>query len=177
MSGELVSSGDIKSAGTGEFMNDELSPTKIETLKSRFRSSGCSVKELKESTFEIVSDDFPVRTHVYANPYYLQFSTQILAKPKRAVPLNKVRKFLCDINLKANFVKFTMETDAPDKQTKAWPILVSVKLVSGTAGGNYEASAISNLVLLWLQDIAELMASAEDFEIHPMMDVEKLCDD
>ncbi len=82
------------------------------------------------------------------------------------------------MNLKANFVKFTMEADSPDKQTAAWPILASVKLVTGATGGNYQALAIKNLVLLWLQDIAELMTNAPtSFEVHPMMDIDKLKDD
>jgi hypothetical protein len=39
-------------------------------------------------------------------------------------------------------------------------------------------SALKNLVLLWLHDIAELMANAPaSFEIHPMMDIGKLGDD
>jgi hypothetical protein len=158
-------------------MADELSPQEIATLKSRFRAAGCAVTALDDSAFEIVSDDFPVRTHVYATPYYLQLATNILAKPRQGVPIEKVREFLCAINLKASLVKFTMETDRPDEQTEAWPILASVKLVTGVVGGDYQASAIKNLFLLWLQDIAELMAEPPDgFEIHPMMDIERLSD-
>lgn len=158
-------------------MAEDLNPKEIETLKSRFGAAGCTVKALGDSTFEVVSDDFPVRTHVYANPYYLQLATHILAKPRQRFPIEKVREFLCEINLKASLVKFTMDTDKPDEKTEAWPILASVKLVTGVTGGNYQASAIKNLFLLWLQDIAELMTDAPDsFEIHPMMDIEKLSD-
>src|SRR6476646_6068058 len=81
------------------FMADELSSKEIETLKSRFNDAECAVTPLDDSTFEVVSDDFPVRTHVYATPYYLQLTTSVLAKPEQAVPIEKVREFLCAINL------------------------------------------------------------------------------
>lgn len=158
-------------------MSDELTLSEIEKLKSRFRSVGHTVRDLKGFAFEIVSDDFPVRTHVYANPYYLQLGTQILAKPKQDFSIEKIREFLCDINLSASLVKFTMDTDTPDKGTGAWPILASTKLVTGVKGGDYNKSALNNLAMLWLQDIANLMTSASDFEIHPMMDIEKLSED
>ena len=158
-------------------MADELSPKEIKTLKSRFVAAECAVKDLGDSTFEVVSDDFPVRTHIYATPYFLQLATNILAKPKRRVPIERIRELLCAINLKASLVKFTMDTDKPEAQTEAWPILASVKLVTGVAGGDYQALAIKHLFMLWLQDIAELMAEPpNDFEIHPMMDLERLND-
>src|SRR5262245_49845789 len=147
-------------------------------LKSKFRAAGCGVKDLTASTFEIIDDEFPVRTHVEANPYYVQLGTYILAKPPRAVAKTTVQGLLCDINLKAKLVKFTMKANKPDKKTAAWPILASVKLITGVVGGDYHASALRNLFLLWLHDIAELMASPPaSFEMHPMMDIEKLSDD
>jgi hypothetical protein len=158
-------------------MANRLKPAEIEKLKSRFRAAGCAVKDLDGSTFEVVDEDFPVRTHVEANPYYLQLGTYILARPRRALRKTKVQVFLCDINLKAKLVKFTMDAERPDKETAAWPVLASVKLVTGIPGGDYPASAMKNLFLLWLHDIAELMANApNDFEIHPMMDIERLKD-
>jgi hypothetical protein len=159
-------------------MADELSPNEMETLKSRFSAAECVVTPLDDSTFEVVSDDFPVQTHVYATPYFLQLSTNILAKPEQAVPIERVRELLCAINLKAHLVKFTMEAEKPDEQTGAWPILASAKLVTGAIGGDYPASAIKNMFLIWLQDIATLMAEPPDlFEVHPMMDLERLHDD
>jgi hypothetical protein len=158
-------------------MKNRLNAAQMKRLKSRFAAAGCAVKNLNDSTFEVVDDDFPVRTHVEANPYYIQLGTYVLAKPTRAVAKTKVQELLCDINLKAKLVKFTMEADGPDKRTAAWPILASVKLVTGVAGGNYHASALKNLFLLFLQDIAELMANAPaTFEMHPMMDIERLKD-
>lgn len=152
-------------------MKTRLKAAQMKKLKSRFRAAGCDVKDLNSSTFEVVDDDFPVRTHVEANLYYVQLGTYVLAKPPRPVGRTKVQELLCDINLNAKLVKFTMEANGPDKETAAWPILASVKLVTGVAGGDYHALALKNLFLLWLQDIAELMANPlAAFEMHPMMD-------
>jgi hypothetical protein len=129
-------------------MNSRLNTAQMKRLKSRFRAAGCAVKDINDSTFEVVDDDFPVRTHVEANPYYVQLGTYVLAKPARAVAKTKVRKLLCDINLKAKLVKFTMEADRPDKETTAWPILASVKLVTGVAGGDYQLSSVSHQKLV-----------------------------
>jgi hypothetical protein len=158
-------------------MKNRMNAAQMKRLKSRFRAAGCAVKDLNGSTFEVVDDEFPVRTHVEANPYYVQLGTYVLAKPPRAVAKTKVQELLCDMNLKAKLVKFTMEADGPDQGTAAWPILASVKLVTGVAGGDYHATALKNLFLLFLQDIAELMANAPaTFEMHPMMDIERLKD-
>ena len=47
--------------------------------------------------------------------------------------------------------------------------MASVKLVTGVAGGDYDAAALKNLVMLWWQDIAELIASPGDCELRVMM--------
>ena len=156
-------------------MTDRLKPAEMKRLKSVFRAAGCAVTDLDESSFEVVDDEFPIRTHVMANPYYVQLGTYVLATAEPPATKAKVHEFLCTSNLKAKVVKFTMEADEPDQQTAAWPIFASVKLVTGVPGGDYQPTAVKNLFLLWLQDLAETMAKApEGFEIHPMMDIEKL---
>jgi hypothetical protein len=158
-------------------MTNRLKLPEMKRLKSSFRAAGCTVRDLDASTFEVLDDEFPVRTHVIANPYYVQLGTYILAKPQRPVRKSKVHELLCYSNLKSNVVKFTVDADSPDAQTQAWPIFASVKLVTGVVGGDYPATAIKNLFLLWLQDVAEMMANApESFEMHPMMDIERLKD-
>ena len=47
-------------------MKNRLNATQMKSLKSRFRAAGCAVRDLNDSTFEVVDDDFPVRTHVEA---------------------------------------------------------------------------------------------------------------
>lgn len=152
-------------------MSDELSTSEVETLKERFRAAGCAVSDLDGEAFEIVGSDFPVRTHVSVNPYYVQLATYIFATPQGFLPgrKSKLHEYLSDINRDAKLAKFTLERDAPPTPKGVWPIFASVKLVTGVTGGDHHADALKNLVLLWLQDIAELIASPGDFELHTMM--------
>ena len=152
-------------------MNDELDTSEVEVLKSRFRAAGCTVTDLDGTSFEIVGSEFPVRTHVSANPYYVQLGTFIFASPHGFLPgrKSKIHAYLSHINRTAKLVKFTLEGEKPEAERGGWPIMASVKLVTGVAGGDYDASALKNLVLLWFQDIAELIASPGDFELHAMM--------
>jgi hypothetical protein len=152
-------------------MNDELDASKVEALKSRFRAAGCSVTDLEGTSFEIVSSEFPVRTHVFANPYYVQLGTFIFANPGGFLPgrKSKIHDYLSQINRNAKLAKFTLEGDRPDAQRGGWPIMASVKLVTGVAGGDYDAAALKNLLMLWLQDIAELISSPGDCELHTMV--------
>ena len=152
-------------------MSDELATSEVEALKSRFRATGCAVTDLDGTSFEIVGREFPLRTHVFANPYYVQLGTFIFASPQGFLPgrKSKICEYLSRINSNAKLVKFTLEGDKPDADRGGWPIMASVKLVTGVAGGNYDAAALKNLVMLWWQDIAELVASPGDFELHVMM--------
>jgi hypothetical protein len=152
-------------------VSDELSTSELETLKERFRAAGCTVTDLDGATFEIVGNDFPLRTHVSVNPYYVQLATYIFATPQGFLPgrKSKLHEYLSDINRNAKLAKFTLERDAPPAPKGVWPIFASVKLVTGVTGGDYHADALKNLVLLWLQDIAELIASPGGFELHRMM--------
>jgi hypothetical protein len=152
-------------------MSDELSASEVQSLKERFRAAGCAVIDLDGATFEIVGSDFPLRTHVSVNPYYVQLGTYIFASPQGFLPgrKSKLHEYLSDINRNAKLAKFTLERDAPPTPKGVWPIFASVKLVTGVAGGDYDASALKNLVLLWFQDIAELIASPGGFELHTMV--------
>ncbi|HXI49896.1 MAG TPA: hypothetical protein VNH84_00260 [Candidatus Saccharimonadales bacterium] len=156
-------------------MSDELSTSEVETLKERFRAAGCAVTDLDGLTFEIVGSAFPLRTHVSVNPYYVQLATYIFASPRGffLARKSKLHEYLSGINRNAKLAKFTLERDAPPTPKGVWPIFASVKLVTGVAGGDYQADALKNLVLLWLQDIAALIAAPGDFELHAMMKEEE----
>ena len=157
-------------------MSDKLNVFEVEGLKERFREAGCRVKDLEGATFEIIGSEFPLRTHVLVNPYYVQLATYIYAVPRGFLPRrkSKLNGYLSEINRKAKLVKFTFEPDGPPAPKGAWPIFASVKLVTGEVGGDYTAEALKSLVLLWFQDIAELTVSPGDFELHPMMCKEDL---
>ena len=152
-------------------MKDELEASEVEVLKSRFRDAGCTVTDLDGASFEIVGREFALRTHVFANPYYVQLGTFIFATPSGFLPgrKSKIHEYLSRINSNAKLVKFTLEGDKPDADRGGWPVMASVKLVRGVAGGDYDAAALKNLVMLWWQDIAELVASPGDFKQHVMM--------
>jgi hypothetical protein len=149
----------------------EITPTELETLKSRFLAAEYRVTDLDETSFEIVGSDFPVRTHVFVTPYYLQLGTFIVASPQGFMPgrKSKLDAFLSAINLRAKLVKFTVDVDKPDAEKGGWPVFVSVKLVTGVTGVDYDAAALKNLAMLWFQDIAELVVSHDGFELHAMM--------
>jgi hypothetical protein len=152
-------------------MKDELKASEVETLKSRFRDAGCTVTDLDGTSFEIVGREFALRTHVFANAYYVQLGTFIFASPQGFLPgrRSRILEYLSRINSNAKLVKFTLEGDRPDADRGGWPVMASVKLVTGVAGGDYDAAALKNLVMLWWQDIAELVASPGDCEVRVMM--------
>ena len=148
-------------------MEDDLSATELETLKSRFREAGCKVADLAAPNFEAVFEEFPIRTHVYANPYYVELGTYIFAKPQGFLRArkSKIHKLLNSLNGEADLVKFTVDAEKLD-ENGYWPIFASVKLVTGIVGGDYDAKALKNVLLLWSQDVAEVIASPEGFELH-----------
>ena len=149
----------------------ELDAWQIETLKDRFRDAGCTVTDLQGSTFQIVGKEFPLMTHVTVNPYFVELATFLFASSKGFLPgkLSKLHEYLSDINRDAKIVKFTLERESPPVPKGVWPIYASLKYVTGEAGGEYTAEALKNLLLLWYQDIAALIASPGGWELHPMM--------
>ena len=151
-------------------MSHKVKIPNLKELKSRFRAGGCTVTDLDETAFEFAQSDFPVRTHVFVNPCYVQFSTFIFAKPvgSRTNSENRIYEFLSNLNLKAKLVKFTLEADRREMKKGAWPIWISAKLVTGVAGGDYDGAALQNLVELWFQDLAEI-DSFRGFKVFYMM--------
>jgi hypothetical protein len=152
-------------------MKDELEASEVETLKSRFRDAGCTVKNIDGTSFEIFGGEFALRTHVFANPFYVQLGTVIFASPHGFLPgrRRKILEYLSRINSNAKLVKFTLEGDRPDPDRGGWHVMASIKFVTGIAGGDYDAAALKNLIMLWWQDIAELVASPGDCELRLMI--------
>ena len=151
-------------------MNDDITRSQLETLMSRFRTAGYAVGDINDCSFEIEGIDPPVRTHVLVTPYYLQLSTFILAVPCRFMGgrRSKLNAFLNASNLRASLVKFVVEADQRNAD-KGWPILATVKLITGVTGVDYAAAALKNIAVLYFQDIAELMEFPDGFELHGMM--------
>jgi hypothetical protein len=149
----------------------DITPTELETLKARFRAADYKVTDLDDSSFEILGSECPVRTHVFVTPYYLQLGTYIFATPQGFMPGRKSKRdaFLNAINLRAKLVKFTVDVDKPDAERGGWPVFASVKLITGVTGVDYDAGALKNMAMLWFQDIAELIVSADGFELYALM--------
>jgi hypothetical protein len=153
-------------------MSEQLSPEEVEILKERFRATGCSVTDIGGRNFEIVGwDIFPLRTHVSVNPYYIELGTFVTAIGQGFLPhrLSKIHAFLNDINRAAKLAKFTLEGDKPDPEAGGWFIMASVRFVTGVAGGDYDPDALKNLVMLWFQDIAELIRADSASELRTML--------
>src|SRR5688572_16082211 len=136
-----------------------LSEEEIMALKIVFGGLDCAVKDLEDSSFEISPKQYSVATHVYANPYFLQLSTVLLARPKgfRFRTRVKLHAFLNQANCSAKLAKFTLDGEKPNPNFGAWLVMASVKFVKGTVGGEWDKDALNNCLNLWLQDIAEFM--------------------
>jgi hypothetical protein len=150
-------------------MNEEITRSQLETLKSRFRAAGYRVEAIDDRSFEIQGIDPPVHTHVLVTPYYLQLSTFVLAVPRRFMGgrRSKLNAFLSASNLRAKLVKFTVEANQRNANN-GWPILATVKLITGVTGVDYDAEALKNMAMLYFQDIAELIEFPDGFELFGM---------
>ena len=146
-----------------------LSHDDIGILKERFRSIGCKVLDVDEGSFMVVSSSFPMIIHVHPTPTYLQFGAVIYAKPKGwlSAGTGRLHSFLNVANQRARLIKFNCDTTTAAKGAKGWPVFASFQFITGNMGIAYEESALGNLVLLWLQDMAaiKLIEGYYDIEI------------
>ena len=128
-------------------------------LMAAFGELDCSVKGLSDSSFEIARKEYPVATHVYANPYFLQLSSIVIARPK-GFPFRtraKLHAFLNEANSKAKLAKFTLDEEKANPDFRGWEVMASVKFVNGGVGGEWNKDVLKNCLNLWLQDIAEFI--------------------
>src|SRR5437868_3983656 len=125
---------------------DSLTEEEMGALKSAFGALDFAVKDLNDSCFEISHEKYPVATHVYANPYFLQLSTVLIARPK-GFPFRtrtKLHAFLNQANCSAKLAKFTIEGEKADPTLGGRPVMASVKFVRGTVGGDWDKEALNN---------------------------------
>lgn len=140
----------------------------FEQLKSRFRSTGCTVTDVSKSSFDFSHSDYPLRTLVFVDPHYIEFSTPIAVIPSRRSK-GSIYRFLSDANSRAKLVKFTLQEDLRDTITTGWPVLASAKLVSGLLRSDYDGEGLKNLAMLWFADISEIVESTKGFELHMIL--------
>jgi len=146
-------------------MNVRKHKALLEALRSRFRSAGCAVTDVSKSSFGFSHGDYPLRTLVFVDPHYIEFSTPMAVIPSSSRADSSIYKFLSDANLRAKFVKFTLQEDLRDSIKTGWPVLASAKLVSGLVRSVYDGEGLKNLVMLWFADIAEIVESTKGFEL------------
>jgi hypothetical protein len=136
-----------------------LSEEQIGSLRSTFRELDCAVKDLEGASFEISHKQYPVATHVYANPYFLQFSSVIVARPKGFAfrTRSKLYAFLNHANSNAKLARFALDGDKPNANFGGWLVMASVKFVNGAIGAEWNKEVLNNCLNLWLHDVAEFI--------------------
>lgn len=138
----------------------------IDDLKSAFGRICRSVEDQGADCFVIHGSDFPLKTLVRPTPYFIEFNTvlQMIGQGFNPGSSKRFYAFLNQLNQKTNLAKLT----ANDVQGKTWTVYAKAMIVSGSESTNYEDEALSNLVTLWHQDIAKLIASKGSYQITGM---------
>jgi len=136
-------------------------------IMSQFRTAGCEIKELEEN-FEIVPASFPVKTHIYANSHFIQFSTFFYLRPKKFVGRFKCARdaFINEANGKTHLAKLSCDET---KFESVWSISCQWKATSGVSEYAYPDEAIEHFITLWLQDIAFVVQNDDSYEVIAML--------
>ena len=152
-------------------MSERFTRSEFKDLKMHFSAAGCEVQDLDKFSFEIVKSDFPIVTRVDANPYYLELATVIeLGRPLTGdSEHNDLLALVNEFNTESSLVKFTVELEDRSARPIDAVIMALVRFVTGDSGHRYQADALANLTHLWLQDIAGVLSSENDFDLHGMM--------
>ena len=154
-------------------VESKLTQREFETLQSRFVEAGCKVSDLDESSFEITRADYPVVTRIYANPFYLEWSTVIEAQAsaKHDNDTTQLLDLVNRLNLDSSLAKFVVDMEDQDSGASLYLIIVTTKLISGAATREFMAESLSNFHVLWSQDIANATLSDSTFELAAMLRV------
>jgi len=138
-----------------------------EALKSAFREVSRDVSDVDDECFQVIGSDFPLMTLVRSTPFFLELNTVIQMDGQGFNPGSAKRffPFLNALNQNANLAKLT--TDGAEDGT--WTVHAKAMIVSGTEGTEYGAEALSNLLTLWHQDIAGIIATEGSYKITGML--------
>ncbi|WP_425396724.1 hypothetical protein [Aeoliella sp.] len=151
----------------------QMTQREVETLKARFVEAGCEVSALDETSFEVLLADYPVVTRVFANPFYLEWSTVIQAskgeehRDSRALLLD----FVNGLNLSSSLAKFVLDLESQDSNSHPHSIIVTAKLMNGQETRKFNSEQLHNFHSLWLQDIANAINSDGTLELEAMLRV------
>lgn len=139
-------------------------------ILAAFRETECTAKPISEDNLEFIHPDFPARTHVFANPYFLQFSTYVFARPKTFSGrfLWTRDRFLNEANQKTNLMKLTC--DEPRLSGGLWSVICQCKIATGEIASAFTPVALDHLVKLWLQDLAYVVQLDDTYEVIAMLE-------
>lgn len=131
-----------------------------------FERCGYSVRALDGDCFEFRSDAWPIATHVYATPYFLQLTSFTHAIPRRPRGQDVVvrDRLLSELNRSANLVKLTCDDRKISRQLGGWRIRIQAKMIPGIVRSRYTIAAIRGFTALWLSDFAQVVLQKQRFE-------------
>lgn len=73
------------------------------------------------------------------------------------------------MNASTNLTKLTAETDSADEDS-SWLLMARAMIVSGSESTNYDSESFSNILTLWHQDIANLIAMEGPYTVTTMLE-------
>jgi hypothetical protein len=143
-----------------------LSKAEVRVIMQIFERCGYSVRALDEWCFEFRSNAWPIATHVYATPYFLQLTSFSHAIPHRArgEEVTVRDRLLNKLNRSTNLVKVTCDDQKISQQLGGWRIRIQAKLIPGIVRSRYTIAAIRGFTALWFHEFAQVVLLKHRFE-------------
>jgi len=150
---------------------DETDQIYNEVVKQRFRDVGCRVTDCDDGYFEVARQSFPASFLVRATPYFVEFTTIMLARPRGLFGrmMSKRNTLLNRMNQVTKVAKVTCDQSAIDGNESGWRIHTLARFVTGRIESEYDSELIDHWVNLWLQDLANLILEDTGFEVVAML--------
>ncbi|HWA25848.1 MAG TPA: hypothetical protein VG734_09315 [Lacunisphaera sp.] len=146
--------------------DEPLSPAELGAIRQAFEAAGYIVTPLNEACFEFRSPTIPAATHVYATPYFLQFTGVSIAVPRsaRGRDISVRDRLLNQLNCRLSLVKVTCEEVRISRKLGGWQLQVQARLVPGLVRATFATETIRGFVALWLHERLQLVLAKEEFE-------------
>ena len=138
-----------------------------EELKSVFGRICRSVSDFEFDCLVIHGSELPLKTLVRPTPFFIEFNTVLQMEGQGFNSGSKRRffSFLNQLNQKTNLTKLT----ADGVTSGIWTVHAKMMIVSGVESTAYGDDALSNLLTLWHQDIANIIATKDRYQITGIM--------
>ena len=143
-----------------------LTKAEVRAIIQIFERCGYSVRALDRWCFEFRSTSWPIATHVYATPYFLQLTSFTHAIPHRVTGEEvMVRdRLLNELNRSTNLVKLTCDDRKISQQLGGWRIRIQAKLIPGIVRSRYTAAAVRGFTALWFHEFGQVVLIKHRFE-------------